>query len=157
MLLSYRERITSDVFRYFHSNFSHILMWRVSCYWFINHWHFLNFIIFIFYIAFFPVRFSHTFHCYQFNTMSEQCSLATQCTCERKHVLLLMLFYVSWQCYDMTVTWKLYNYFSVPSCLICLRPHLDRSPIQRLLSRGWSHGHTSSSWILVQGAGLLHK
>jgi hypothetical protein len=27
--------------------------------------------------------------------MSEQCSLAAQCTCERKHVLLLMLFYVS--------------------------------------------------------------
>ena len=67
-----------------------------------------------------------------------------------------MLFYVSWKFYDMTVTWKSYNYFSVPSMLIFLRPHVDISPIRRSLARGRSRGHTLSSSILVQGGGLFH-
>jgi hypothetical protein len=73
--------------QYFHSHFLHILMSRFSCYWFINQWYFKNFIIFNLYDAFIPVIFSHTFQCCKLNAMSEQCSLAAQCTCERKHVL----------------------------------------------------------------------
>ena len=145
MVLLYRERITSDIFRYFHSNFSYILMSRISCYWFINHWHIFKFYHIYFLQCIYSSYIFPHISCYQFNAMSEQCSLAAQCTCERNHVLLITLFYVSWECYDMTVTWKLYNYFSVPSCIIFLQPHLDRSPIQCSLSRGRSHGHTLSS------------
>ena len=157
MVLSYREGITSDAFRYFHSNFSYILMSIISCYDLLMSSSFYIFIIFIFCSPFIPVSCSHTFHCCQFNAMSEQCRLTAQCTCEMKRVLLVMLFYVSWKFHVMTVTWKLYNYFSVPSCIIFLRPHLDISPIQRSLSRGWSRGHTLSSSILVQGGSLFHS
>ena len=145
LTLWYREGISSDVFRYFHSNLSHILTSRISCYCFINHWYifflilsFLFFAMHLFQLDF-PPQFIVTNLTPCLNSAVWQFSALVK---ENMYCYLLMLLYVSCKCYDITVTWKLYNYFSLPSCIIFLRPHLDRSPIQRSISRGWSRGHT---------------